>query len=208
MGKQRGIRSERGQIMIGIICLSFLLSAVAGAIAANYMGGEQVAYFGQEINTFFGEIREHGISRNTHFLPVYFKYIKYDILIWLGGWITGGVFLSVGVLLFRGISLGFTTAMLMKQFGMRGMLAATVSFVPQNIIIVPVFLFMTWAAIHFFVDMREKGVGRASLRRERQRKQAEYSILFGGSLACLAVASVLEVAVTPILMESISVFLV
>lgn len=208
MEKRRGIQVEKRQIMMGIVCLSFLLSTVVGAIAANYMGAKQAASLGQEMTTFFGEIRERGISGNTQFVPVFFKYIKYDILIWLGGWITGGIFLSVGILLFRGISLGFTTAMLMKQFGLRGMLTATVSFVPQNIIIVPVFLFMTWAAIRFFITMGEKGVGKAGLRRERQRKQAEYSILLGGSVLCLAVASVLEVVITPILMEGISTFLV
>ena len=67
MEKRREIRSKNGQIMIGIICLSFLFGTVGGAIAANYMGGEQAAWLGQELNTFWRDTRAWNFPKHPVF---------------------------------------------------------------------------------------------------------------------------------------------
>ena len=101
-----------------IVCLSFLLGTIGGAVAANLAGRS-----GEETLVRF--LQEHlTAGGDSSFWYTFWKYMKYDLLIWAGGWLSMGVFISGCVCLFRGISLGFTAAMLMASYGGKGVLKA------------------------------------------------------------------------------------
>lgn len=188
-------------IMAGIICLSFLCAVLIGAIISNCMKSEQVSLLGGELQAFFSQISENGMGEKPKFTGVFLKYFKYIFLIWFGGWIPFGIFLSGGILMFRGVSLGFTTAMLMKEFGLKGMVAAIFAILPQNFLLIPVYLAITWIAISFSLERGVKYIGKAGLKRERNRRATEYSILFCIAIVCVALASLVEVWILPHFMK-------
>ena len=80
MKKKKRRIDKQVQKIIDIVCLSFLLGIAGGALAANLMPtGQQT-----ELSLFLqGAIEEMG---EASFLSIFWKYLKYDIIIWLGGW--------------------------------------------------------------------------------------------------------------------------
>jgi uncharacterized membrane protein SpoIIM required for sporulation len=91
-----------------------------------------------------------------------------------------GLFLSGAVFLFRSAAVGFTSAMLMTAYGMKGIFRA-VSFLPQNLLLIPAYILMMSAALYYMLHWQEEG-GKRTLKREKRRKRTEYCILFGVSV--------------------------
>lgn len=173
------------QKIIGIVCLSFLLGTIGGALAANFLPvGER-----RELMLFLEETRKQ--EEIPSFLYLFWKYLKYDLIIWLGGWMQMGLFLSGVAFLFRSVTVGFTSAMMMTAYGGKGIVLAVSSFLPQNLLLIPAYTLMMSAALYYMLHWKEEGVKRG-LKRERKRRQTEYCILFGASVLLLAGAAGVE----------------
>lgn len=185
--KKRGM-DKQVQKIIGIVCLSFLLGTAGGALAANLMPtGQQT-----ELSLFLqGAIEETG---EASFLSIFWKYLKYDIIIWLGGWMQLGLFFGGAAFLFRSVAVGFTSAMMMATYGGKGIFLSATTFLPQNLLLIPAYILIMSASIYYLLSWREEGAKR-TLKRERRRKQAEYCILFGISIVLLAAAAGVERAI-------------
>ena len=173
------------QKILGIVCLSFLLGTFSGAAAANLLpAGEQ-----GELSLFLQTAEE--VTEIPSFMALFWKYLKYDLVIFLGGWMQMGLFLSGAAFLFRSVSVGFTSAMLMTVYGAKGILLAITSFLPQNLLLIPAYILMMSAAIYYMLHWQEEG-GKRALKRERRRRQTEYCILFGLSVLLLMGAAGVE----------------
>lgn len=183
--KKKRRMDRQVQKIIGIVCLSFLFGTTGGAVAANLLPtGEQ-----GELLLFIQETAE--TAEIPAFGTLLWKYLKYDLIIWLGGWMRMGLFFSGAAFLFRSISVGFTSAMLMTAYGAKGIFMAASSFLPQNLLLVPAYILMMSAAIYYMLHWKEEGTKRM-LKREYRRKQTEYCILFGVSVLLLAGAAGVE----------------
>ncbi len=174
--------------IFGIVCLSFLLGTMGGALAANLLpAGETGALSG------FLQGAMEGTAEPS-FLVLFWKYLKYDLLIWLGGWMQLGLFLSGTAFFFRSVAVGFTSAMLMTAYGMKGIWMAVTQVLPQNLLLIPTYICIMSAAVYYMLDW-QTGSGKNALKRERRRKQTEYCILFSISVVLVAVAAGMEGAI-------------
>lgn len=173
------------QKILSIVCLSFLLGAMGGALAANLLPSAEQG----ELSLFLQGMEER--TEIPSFGALFWKYLKYDLIIWLGGWMQMGLFLSGAAFLFRSVALGFTSAMMMTAYGVKGILMAAVSFLPQNLLLIPAYILMMSAALYYMLHWQEEG-GKRALKREHRRRQTEYCILFGVSVLLLAGAVGIE----------------
>ena len=186
--------AERGQMIFMIVCLSFLLGTIGGAVAANLAGRS-----GEETLVRF--LQEHlTAGGDSSFWYTFWKYMKYDLLIWAGGWLSMGVFISGCVCLFRGISLGFTAAMLMASYGGKGVWLTILGILPQNLLLIPAYVAMTTVAVYYLFAWGEEGSRKGVSKREKRRRQTEYCILLVASILPIGGASGVEVGLIPAFM--------
>lgn len=182
--KKRGI-DKRVQTIVGIVCLFFLLGSLGGALAANLLPAE-------ERNTVSVFLQDTAVSLQAcSFSALFWKYMKYAVGIWLGGWLEMGLFFAGAVFLFRSLSVGFTSAMMMTTYGTQGIRMAAATFLPQNLLLIPAYSLLMTAAMYYLFSWQEEGKKRG-LKRERRRKQTEYCILFGLSILLVAAAAGIE----------------
>lgn len=167
---------ERGQTVISIVCLTFLLGIVFGAILANVSGA--TASDGQTLSS-----QVLGNTENASFSSVYFKSFKYIFLIWLGGWLKYGLFVSGSIFLFKSISIGYSVAYCMLLYGKETLGHVVLKFLPSNCIIIPVYVCIMGITI-FYLDSWNEHKGKRSYKREKRKKQTEYVILL---LLCMSV---------------------
>lgn len=182
--RKKGI-DKRVQTILGIVCLFFLFGSLGGALAANLLPAEE-----RNIISVF--LQDMAVSTQTcSFSAVFWKYMKYAICIWLGGWLEMGLFFAGAVFLFRSLAVGFTSAMMMTTYGTQGIHMAVLTFLPQNLLLIPAYSLLMAAAMYYLFSWQEEGKKRG-LKRERRRKQTEYCILFGLSILLVAVAAGIE----------------
>ena len=191
-----------------IIMIGFVISTALGAVLCNGIYGAKASELSVELKTFFSGVRENGVAGAGSFSNVFIKYFKYGIFIWVGGWLGYGIILSGAALCFRGISLGFTTSMLLQTYGFKGILAAALTILPQNLILIPMYLGLTWLAVCFWLRQKGGQSGKAGLRREKNRQYTEYGVILCGALFLTAFAAGIETAIIPLLMEGAAMFLV
>ena len=173
------------QRIVGVVCLSFLLGIAGGALLANLLPQGQQG----ELSAFLQQTLAD--TDKTAFGSIFWKYLKYDVIIWLGGWMQLGLFFAGAAFLFRSICVGFTSAMMLTVYGARGIFLSAAAFLPQNLLLIPAYIFMMSASVYYLLSWQEEGRKR-TLKREKRRKQMEYCILFGVSVLFLAAASGIE----------------
>ena len=171
--------------IFGVVCLSFLLGTIGGALAANLLPVGETG----ELSGFLQGAMEGVVEAS--FLSIFWKYLKYDLLIWLGGWMQMGLFLSGAAFFFRSVAVGFTSAMLLTAYGMKGIWMAVTHVLPQNLLLIPTYICIMSAAVYYMLNWQGDS-GKNALKRERRRKQTEYCILFGISVVLVAAAAGLE----------------
>ena len=185
--KKKQTSGEKRQMIWGILCLSFLCSTACGAVAANLSAQEAAS----QVQSLIAAWQTDGMI--VTYGGKFFKYLKYLLLIWLGGQVTPGLFLSVGTLLFRGACLGYASSAILLAFGKKGLLFAASAIVPQNLFLVPAYLAMTWAALRYATRRRQELSGKDALLREKRKDQTEYVLLLLGGVILLALGAFTEV---------------
>nr|WP_294682219.1 stage II sporulation protein M [uncultured Anaerotignum sp.] len=185
MKKQKRRIDKRLQKIVGIVCLSFLLGTAGGALLANLLPSGQQGALSSFLQQALEDVEE------IRFGSIFWKYLKYDVIIWLGGWMQLGLFFSGAAFIFRSVCVGFTSAMLMTTYGTKGIFLSASSFLPQNLLLIPCYILIMTASVYYLLSWQEEG-GKRTLKREKRRKQMEYCILFGVSVLLLIAASAVE----------------
>lgn len=198
--KYKKITFSKGQILMFSICLCLLIGILLGAIGANSMNEMQYTELGNYLNGFLNKIKQEGVM-SQNYADVVVKYGKYALLIWLCGFIAPGAVFIYMILIFRGVGYGFTTALLVKQYGKVGISFAALSYLPQNIILIPAYIGIAFVSMQYILKKFQKLPPKARLQREKQKTNLEYIIIFMGEFMLVAAASAVEVYVIPILLS-------
>ncbi len=131
-----------------LFAVIFLVGIGLGSVFASFVKGLSVKEFAENVNYSMahsgGNIREAVLSSA-------FSVYTLVLLLWCCGfckkWLC--IVIAAVVVTFKGVVTGYTTAMLIKAFGMHGVGIATVSILPQYIILLPLVFFEATAAVIF-----------------------------------------------------------
>lgn len=182
--KKRNDQTDKRRIF-SIVCLFFLFGVLGGAVLANLLTAEQKA----ELTAFLETALF--IQDEPTYWHIFWKYMKYDLCIWLGGWTIAGIFFSAAAFLFRGIAVGFTSAAIFTAYGWKGIWRAVTTVLPQNLLLIPTYCIILTAALYYMLPAQQK-MGIRMQKREQRRRRAEYTILFAGSVGMLLLAAGIE----------------
>jgi len=131
---------EHATIYVFMIIL-FLTGIIFGAIIVNSMNFiyKQDLFF--YLVRFFGQIADNEtIARGDIFKSSFFYHAKYLLLLFILGLSVIGLPVVWILLFLKGLVVGFTVGFIVNQLGIKGLLLATLSIAPQNIIIIPIYI--------------------------------------------------------------------
>jgi stage II sporulation protein M len=144
---------EHSSIFLFIVIL-FLMGVIFGAIVVNSMSITQKEDLFYYLSQFFGQISNGKVAENNDiFLQSFFHNSKFIGLIWLLGISIIGLPVILILLFIKGMVVGFTVGFLVSQLGWKGFMLAFVSILPQNLIIIPVFILMAALSVIFSLRM-------------------------------------------------------
>lgn len=198
-GAQNHVR-EYSSIYMFIIVL-FLMGVISGAIIVNSLSFTQKEDLLYYLSKFFGQVADGQITTSYQmFISSIMHNIKYIGLIWLLGVSIIGLPLILILLFVKGTVIGFTVGFLVNAMGWGGFRIAIVSVLPQNIILVPVTIFITTLSLALSINI----IRRVFFREIRQPLKPILLRYIGALFICIifiAVAGAMESYFSPTFMK-------
>ncbi|PLS01648.1 stage II sporulation protein M [Neobacillus cucumis] len=193
---------EHSSIFLFIVVL-FLMGVIFGAIVVNSMSITQKEDLFYYLSQFFGQVSDGTVTEdNDLFLQSFMHNSKFIGLMWILGISIIGLPIILILLFLKGMVVGFTVGFLVSQMGWKGFMLAFASILPQNLIIIPVFILMAAFSVIFSIRM---------IKRQFLKKYAQpimpffkrYIVALIAAVLFISVASGIEAYLSPWLMKSI-----
>lgn len=192
---------EHSSIFLFIVVL-FLMGVIFGAIVVNSMSFTQKEDLFYYLSQFFGQVSDGNVAENNDlFLQSFLHNSKFIGLIWILGISIIGLPIILILLFVKGMVVGFTVGFLVSQMKWKGFMLAFVSILPQNLIIIPVFIIMAAFSVVFSLRM---------IKRQFIKKYAQpilpffkgYIIALVIAVIFISAASGIEAYLSPWLMKT------
>ncbi|XJZ26114.1 stage II sporulation protein M [Bacillota bacterium Lsc_1132] len=193
---------EHSSIFLFVIVL-FLMGVIFGAIVVNSMSITQKQDLFYYLSQFFGQVSDGNIQESTDlFIQSLLHNSKFIGLMWILGISIIGLPIILILLFLKGMVVGFTVGFLVNQMSWKGFLLATVSILPQNLIIIPIFIIMAVMSISFSLKMIKKQFmkkyGQPIIPLFKQ-----YIFALTAAVLLLSAAAAIEAYLSPGLMKSV-----
>ena len=193
---------EHSSIFLFVVVL-FLMGVIFGAIVVNSMSMTQKQDLFYYLSQFFGQVSDGNIQESTDlFIQSLLHNSKFIGLMWVLGISIIGLPIILILLFLKGMVVGFTVGFLVSQMSWKGFLLAGVSILPQNLIIIPIFIIMAVMSISFSIKM---------IKKQFMKKFAQpilplfkqYIVTLTAAVLLLSAAAAVEAYLSPGLMKSV-----
>ncbi|NHM29040.1 stage II sporulation protein M [Neobacillus terrae] len=193
---------EHSSIFLFVIIL-FLMGVIFGAVVVNSMSLSQKEDLFYYLSQFFGDISNGKVEGNQDlFLQSFLHNSKFIGLMWILGISIIGLPIILILLFIKGMVVGFTVGFLVNQMGWNGFLLAFVSILPQNLIIIPIFIIMAVVSVSFSLKM----ISRQFMKKVGQPFTPLIKRYFAALIAAavfISAASGIEAYLSPGLMKTV-----
>lgn len=182
----------------------FLMGVIFGAIMVNSLSGHQKDDLFYYLNQFFGQVGEGDMVPSEELLKLsFFHNVKMAGLIWVLGISIIGFPLVFLLIFLKGVVVGFSIGFLVSQMGWNGLLLSFVSLLPQNLIMIPVLIFISVSSIAFSIKLIRKIFIRQTVHFQIIPEFAKYAMAYIGVIAFITIAASIEAYISPGLMKAV-----
>ncbi|MEH7124383.1 stage II sporulation protein M [Bacillus sp. JJ1532] len=193
---------EHSSIYLFVIVL-FLMGVIFGAIVVNSLSLTQKEDLFFYLSQFFSQVSNEEVATTKDlFKQSLFHNMKFIGLMCILGISIIGLPIILILLFMKGMVVGFTVGFLVNQMGWNGFLLSFVSVLPQNFIIIPIFIISATLAVSFSLKM----ISRQFMKKLGPPVMplfGKYMMSFAFALVFLCLAAGIEAFLSPILMKSV-----
>lgn len=182
------------------VTVLFLMGMIFGALIVNTLDLKQQEGLVHYLSYFFRGLEQDSITEPAvAFQHSFGDHLKTLGIMWLLGLSVIGIPILLLFVFYKGLVIGFTVGFLVHQLSLKGLWFASLSIVPQNLVIVPAILIIAVSGIHFSVTLVQNRLlhHRGTIYPEF----VSFSILATCMMVVFLGASVWEAYLTPELMK-------
>lgn len=188
-------------IIYFIISMFFIVGIIIGAIMINRLKIETNNNITNHYSWIFDYMNDGNPGTSDILKSNLFSTMKFSIIIWLSGLIVLGIFIIPLIIGWKGITIGFTVGLLIKEFEIKGLIFALSGLLPHYLIILPGIIAIGSIGLSHAIGM-SKGRGK-SLYKVHQRSLVDYTILFVLFFIIIIVGTCIESFMIPYLLKFI-----
>ncbi|MDQ0175055.1 stage II sporulation protein M [Bacillus chungangensis] len=194
---------EYSSIYLFIMVL-FLMGVIFGAIIVNSLSLSQKGDLFFYLNQFFDQVAEGKVAQSDDLFRLSFWHnAKYLGLIWILGISIIGLPIILILLFLKGIVVGFSVGFLVHQMGWNGFLLAFVAVLPQNLFMIPLFIYMSAISVGLSLLIIRKIFMKKTFTFPIMPVMMRYLIAFILVIAFVGAAAGLEAYLSPYMMKSV-----
>lgn len=156
----------------------FITGIIFGAITVNSMTFIQKQDLFFHLDRYMTQVNtDEAIHSKDILKRSFFFHAKYLALFFLLGITIIGVPVIWLLLFMKGVVIGFSVGFIVNQLGAKGLLLATLSIAPQNMLTIPLYIFASSLSMIFSLTLWHKLVGR-TVTRSLKQPFIQYSYAF------------------------------
>ncbi len=184
------------------VFLALTAGIATGALSVRRLSEDQVSELNEVFTNFVDYLSgEHALNLTVILQRSLLQNGMLVLLFWLCGIFFFGFLFSLGLVFYRGFSLGFTVGFLAGQKALQGIIFATAAVLPQNLLYIPAVV---------LIGVLSVAVSLRLLRRRLRRHPApagndllQYTLAVLLLSAFFAAGSLVETMITPALMRAV-----
>jgi len=141
----------------------FLTGIIFGAIIVNSMSFIQKQDLFFYLEQFFGQmISDQPIGHAALLKESFFYHFRYLLILFLLGLSVIGLPIVWILLFVKGLVVGFSVGFIVNQLGIQGLLLASLSIAPQNLVIIPIYIIAGSLSMVFSLTLLQKLFARGN----------------------------------------------
>lgn len=180
-----------------------IMGVIFGAIVVNSLSSTQKEDLFYFINEFFTQFKSGEIAVPKDIFLHSLNYnSKYIGLMWILGITMIGLPIILLLLFLKGMVIGFTIGFFVQQMGWKGFFLSFVSVLPQNLIIIPVFIVVAVISVSFSLQLIKKLFVK-SIYQPIGPMLIKYCMVFGAAIILIILAAFVEGYFTPYFMKGL-----
>lgn len=170
----------------------FLTGIIFGALTVNSMSFIQKQDLFFHLDQYFVQLNgDETIASKDILKRSFFFHFKYLSLLFILGLTIIGLPVVWVLIFIKGLVIGFSVGFIVNQLGSKGLLLATLSIAPQNMIIIPVYIVAGCLSMIFSLTLLYKLFGR-SVTHSIGRPFIQYTFIFIILIICAFGSSIIE----------------
>ncbi|PPA71318.1 stage II sporulation protein M [Jeotgalibacillus proteolyticus] len=182
-----------------IFVMALLCGGVlTGALLVNKLSVEQLQPL---LNPFIafetGEKQSILTLLNEHVKGYILLDMAFIFIIWCTGFMLIGLPVAWLIVFAKGMMFGFTTGLFISQYGWEGLWIAIGVVLPQNLLLIPVYVIVCVHAIKITLHLWRRVVTRQAFTPTFRTASLNYTILFGFMLMLVVFGGVIEALIPP-----------
>ncbi len=152
---------SKHMLVFVFLTVLFAISVLFGAVVLQTLQTNQKKELFLYVNNFLYYIEQTPLSANQMFAEAVGQNMKNLGLLWILGLSVIGLPVIIIIVFIKGFSLGFTVSFLIEQYSFKGLQLAVMAILPQNLLIVPVTIFVGVAGIVFSIQLIQNRILQA-----------------------------------------------
>lgn len=185
--------------IIVFLIIGIIIGAVSIRILDSDQKGQVIIFF----NSFFKLISNDEVDSFLLLKESILNNLKTIFLIWITGIIIIGIPIIPIIILLRGFAIGFTVGFLVNEFGIKGLLFALFSILPQNLFVIPgIISISSIGMVNSLNSIRRKRL--QSTYNHKLTNFINYSVIIFIFSIIIMIGSLVEAYITPIFMRLIT----
>ncbi|MDD3364147.1 MAG: stage II sporulation protein M [Syntrophomonas sp.] len=177
-----------------LITLIFLLGVLIGDYKVMGLAGGVKSHLLSLIDDFLKGGINADLDKQVILFNSFLNQAKSIIAVWFLGLTVIGMPIILGVVFFKGFSLGFTIAFLVQERAVSGVLISILSILPQNLVYIPLVIIWSVVGINFSVYIAR---GRAGSAVSLGGALISYTLLMMVFLLIVLVGAFIEAYLSP-----------
>lgn len=186
------------------VMVLFLMGVIFGAIIVNSLSIDQKEDLFYYLNQFFEQLSKGNVANADDLFRLSFWHnVKYLGLIWILGISIIGLPIILVLLFLKGIVIGFSVGFLVNQMGWNGFFLSFVTVLPQNLFIIPIFIFMAVISVGFSLKIIRKIFIKKAMNVQTTPLLLRYVFSLAFAILFVTIAAAVEAHLSPYMMKSI-----
>lgn len=179
-----------------LVFFCFLIGISVGAFTVKAIEVDQKQDLVAYLKNFFSVFHTQELKGYQILKEALYNNGQMLFLCWLMGALVLGFPVVLAITGFKGFVLGFTVGLLIEEFKLQGILLFFLAVLPQNLLLIPLFIFISVCAVSFSVGM----IG-VKLKKQKGIKYTKmllgYSYYYLAALVIILLAGILEAYLAP-----------
>lgn len=135
---------KKKKLLVTLIIITGI-SLVVGLLFISILSSDNKELIKSSVNNYFIELKNNNINYFKEFISCFSSNIFINLFIWIIGISIIGIFIVIGILIYKSFLVGFSFLSIIYTYGFKGILVASIYIIPEVINLFIVFVLVYYS---------------------------------------------------------------